>query len=239
MSLDYNTYVSQIANLMVISSADANFQTMLPGMIDYAEQRIYRELDLLYTQANTFANISSGERVVSLPAPSSGFGQYIVVDNINVITPVPYNPATATNNQLVPTSREFIDLVYPSNTLTGLPLYWCMRSNDQIILGPAPAEAYTIEVIGMARPAALSSGNSSTFLTQYVPDVFIAASMVFGSAYQRDFSLTGDNPQQGQSWESQYQVLIKSAMVEQVRAKYEAEGWGSNQPSPIATPPRV
>ena len=47
MALDYDSYVAQISNLLVIGSTDANFQTMLPGMISYAENRIYRELDLV------------------------------------------------------------------------------------------------------------------------------------------------------------------------------------------------
>ena len=49
MSLTYTSYVSQIANIMAVKSDTEQFQTMLPGMIDYAEQRVYRELDLLNT----------------------------------------------------------------------------------------------------------------------------------------------------------------------------------------------
>jgi hypothetical protein len=39
-TLYYDTYVQQTANLMVISTGSSNFTTMLPGMFDYAEQRI-------------------------------------------------------------------------------------------------------------------------------------------------------------------------------------------------------
>jgi hypothetical protein len=63
--------------------------------------------------------------------------------------------------------------------------------------------------------------------------------MVFASAYMRDFGAQGpDNPAMGQSWETQYGKLFASAQVEQARAKFEGEGWGSNSPSPIATPKR-
>jgi hypothetical protein len=75
--------------------------------------------------------------------------------------------------------------------------------------------------------------NSSTILTQYIPDVFMAASLVFGFGYMRDFGGQSDNPQGGQSWEAQYQLLIKSATVEQFRAKHEAQGWTSQSPSPL------
>lgn len=243
MSLNYNTYVSQISNLLVITSTDANFTTMLPGMIDYAEQRIYRELDLLYTQVtDSTLTASSGNRNFSLPVTSSGSytGTYIVVDNINIITPVTALASNGTRNQVVPVSREFLDITYPSGqTATNVPEFYAMASNTQVLFGPAPDQPYVVEVIGIQRPNALASSNSSTILTQYVPDLFIAASMVFGSGYTRDFSAQGDNPQQGTAWESQYKTLLQSAQVEQFRAKFQSEGWTSNSPSPLATPKRT
>lgn len=239
MALNYTTFVDQISNLLVIGSTEANFQTMLPGMIDYAEQRLYRELDLLYTQvtdATTAA--SSGNRNFSVPSASGN--PYIIVDNVNVITPVTATSSNGARNQLMPVSREFIDIAYPGgSTVTGVPEFWAMASNTEMIFGPAPDAAYTIEVIGVQRPTTLSTGNSSTILTQYVPDLFIAAAMVFGSGYQRDFSAQGDNPQMGAAWEAQYQKLFQSASVEQARAKFQSEGWTSDQPSAIATPKRV
>lgn len=239
MSLTYDSYVAQISNLLVIGSTDANFQTMLPGMIDYAEQRIYRELDLLYTQfTDATTSVSSGNRNFSLP---TSLGTFIVCDNINIITPSTATAATGTRVQLTPTSREFLDIVYPSGqSATGVPEFYAMASNTQVILGPSPDAPYVAEVIGVQRPTALSSNNSSTILTQYVPDLMVAASMVFGSGYMRDFGGQGaDNPGMGNSWETQYGKLFASAAVEQARAKFQGEGWTSDSPSPIASPKRV
>lgn len=239
MALNYNQYVAQISNLLVIGSTDANFQTMLPGMIDYAEQRIYRELDLLYTQVtDSTTTASSGNRNFSVPSATGN--PYIIIDNVNIITPAGTPATSGARNQLTPVSREFIDIAYPGgSTATGVPEFWAMASNTEMIFGPAPDAGYVVEVIGVQRPSPLSSANSSTILTQYVPDLFVAASMVFGSGYQRDFSAQGDNPQMGASWEAQYQKLFQSASVEQARAKYQSEGWTSDQPSPIATPKRT
>ena len=44
-----------------------------------------------------------------------------------------------------------------------------------------------------------------------------------------------DNPQQAQSWEAQYQGLIKSAEMEEVRKKFAGPGWTSL--SAVANPP--
>jgi hypothetical protein len=239
MSLNYTSYVSQVANMMPVSSADANFNTMLPGMIDYSEQRIYRELDLLYTQVtDSTTSVSSGNRFFSLPTST---GTYIVCDNINIITPAGTPAASGTRVQLTPTSREFLDIAYPSGqTATGVPEFYAMASNTQVIFGPAPDASYVAEVIGVQRPPSLSASNSSTILTQYVPDLFFAASMVFAAGYMRDFGAQGaDNPAMGTSWETQFGKLFASAQVEQARAKFQAEGWTSDSPSPIATPKRT
>lgn len=237
MALDYDSYVSQVSNLMVIPSSDPNFVTMLPGMITYAEQRIYRELDLLYTQTIDSGTLTASSRDFTLP---TNIGTYIIVDAINVMTPVTAGTSNGSRRPLKPVSRDFIDAVYPSAAVaTGVPEYFAMTSNTVVTLGPSPDAAYTAEVIGIQRPTPLSSANSSTILTQYIPDVFIAASMVFGFGYMRDFGGQSDNPQATQSWEQQYGKLMQSASVEQARAKFEGEGWTSQSPSPIATPKRV
>lgn len=234
MPLDYPTYVAQISNLTVIPSTDANFITFLPGCIDYAEQRIYRDLDLLYTQAtDATKQVSSGVQEFTV---STAVGTFITIDQFNIITPAGTRSSAGTRTQLIPVSPEFINAAYPTavSSYTGTPEFYAMRSNTVVLLGPAPDGAYYAETIGIQRPSALSSGNSSTILTQYVPDLFVAASMVFAAGYMRDFGAQSDNPQMSQSWEAQYSTLMKSAAVEQFRAKYESAGWTSQQPSPLA-----
>lgn len=237
MSLTYDTYVAQISNLMVIGSTDANFLTMLPGMIDYAEGRCYRELDLLATRITTTTTLSSGNRGVTLPTSA---GTYRVIENVNIITTVGQGSSNGTRAPVVPVSRDFIDNVYPSGqSNTGVPLFWAMNANTDLIFGPAPDVGYTTEIVGTIQPTALSSSNTTTFLTNMLPDVFVAASMVFGSGWMRDFGAQSDNPQQATAWEAQYTTLFQSANIETLRQKYQSGGWTHAQPSPIATPQRA
>ncbi len=151
--LTYPTYVAQLSNLMVIGSTDANFQTFLPGCIDYAEQRIYRELDLLFTQVtDATAQVSSGVQEFSV---STAVGTFITVDQFNIITPAGTVASAGTRIPLVPTSPEFINNAYPTanSSLTGTPEYYAMRSNSVILLGPVPDGPYFAETIGIQRPA--------------------------------------------------------------------------------------
>jgi hypothetical protein len=139
--------------------------------------------------------------------------------------------------QLQPIAKSFLDAVYGSILNPGLPQYFSMVTQDQIVVGPYPDSGYKMEVIGTFQPLALSDTNPNTILTLLVPDLFIAGSMVFFSGYMRDFGSQADNPQQAQSWENQYQVLFKSAMLLELRKKFAGPGWTSLSSVPV-TPTR-
>lgn len=235
MSLTYTTYVAQLANIMSVDPATPQFQTMLPGCIDYAEQRIYRELDLLNTVVrNDSATLTTLNRNFTLPTTTNG--NFITIQGINLVTPAGVATIdTGTRNPLQPTTRDFLDSVWNSATGAALPKLFAMIDQFNIIVGPWPNAAYQVEVIGTIRPNPLSSTNTSTFLTQYLPDLFIAGSMIFASGYQRDFGSQADNPAQAVSWETQYEKLFASANMEELRKKFAGPGWTSM--SSIANPP--
>lgn len=234
----YDTYRSALAELMVYAVDDPDFVAILPSVIDYAEQRIYRELDLLDTVVrDTSSSLTPNNRNFTLPQPNGAI--FVVVDRINAITPAGATPENGTRNPLVPVSADYLDVVYgtPSSN-TGLPTKFAMLDQDSIIVGPVPDEAYTMEVVGTQRPAPLAEDNQQTFLSQYLPDLFIAASMVFASGFMRNFGAQADDPKMAASWEAQYQTLFKSALVEETRKKFWSNAWTSKSPSPTATPPR-
>lgn len=235
MSLTYTTYVSQLSNLMVVPSTNAEFQIFLPGCIDYAEQRIYRELDILATSVIDSTTMSSGIRTLSLPTTQ---GEFLVVESVNVITPVTGTLANGTRNPCTPVNADVLDAIYPSqNAFTGVPELFARFDSSAIIVGPAPDRAYLVEIRGTQRPTALSSANTTTVLTTYFPDLFLAASMVFASGYMRNFGAQADNPQMSQSWETQYRTLFESAAVEEARKTFESAAWTYKQPTPMASPP--
>lgn len=237
-TLWYDLYVQQTSNLMVISTGSSNFTSMLPGMIDYAEQRIWREADFLRQQVTDNTQVvSSGVRTVTI---STALGVFITLDQINILSPSSLAIPQESRTPLTPVSRAYLDITFPSDTAsTGTPEFYAMISDTQIALGPAPDMPYDIEYIGVQRPNPLSSANSSTYLTQYAPDMFIAASMVFAFGYMRDFGGQADNPQSAQSWENQYQTLFKSARAEADRAKHQSQTWAPYSVPPTATPPRT
>lgn len=233
MALTYTTYVAALQTMIASNGIDVSFQTILPSCIDYAEQRIYRELDLLSTvTADTSVTLAIGNRLVAIP------NTFIVTNGFNVLTPAGADGNTGTRVPLTSVSRDVIDMLWPGNTVTGPPTMFAMLTQWSVLLGPSPDAAYVLETIGTIRPAPLSAANPATFLATYLPDLFLAASMIFMSGYQRNFSATGNDPQMPVNWESQYGKLLASAETEESRKKYASSGWQPLSPQPLAGAPR-
>lgn len=233
--LTYATYKTALATLSVVPETDANWLAILPDAISYAELRIYRDLDLLSTvNVNTSFLTTANASKVSITQ-----GTFVTLQNVNVITPAgTTTPDLGTRVPLLPVSKEYIQYAWPSATNSGVPSYFAMIDERTFSLGPWPNDAYTLEIIGTIRPETLSASNTTTFISQYLPDMFLMASMIFISGYQRNFGRQSDDPQMAQSYESQYQALLKGATVEEYRKKFSASGWTSISPSPVATPGR-
>jgi hypothetical protein len=231
--LTYSQYVTQIATMAVVPETDPNYIAILPQMITYAENRMCRDLDFLSTQVSRTYTLTSGSNSLSIPT-----SDFITTQTIT---------AGPSNTPVLPVSKTFIQNVYSTSTGASLPQYFAMYGGDlattgntsnNIIFGPWPDSNYTITITGTARPASLSATNTTTFISTYLPDVMIMASMIYISAYQRNFGRQSDDPAMAQSYEGQYNALLKSALVEEVRKKYEAAAWTSYSPSPAATPTR-
>ena len=223
-----------LANTLVVSSTNAALQVELPIIIDTAEQRCYRELQLL----DTIVRDSSG----ALTANSRNFTfpqQFVVSESINVFTPVITN---TTRTQMIPVSREFLDAVYgneASVNVPSIPHYYAMITDQSIIVGPPPDQAYSLEVVGTIRPTPLSAANPTTYLTQYLPDLFFAASMSFAAGFLQNYGAQSDNPQMAGSWENTFTALLGSANKEEEMKRYASQAWSPKPPAPLATPPRA
>lgn len=248
--LNYTQYLTQIAEMAVVAVNDPNFVEITPSMLDYAELRIYRDLDLMFTSTSIHGptiGLTAGNRNLSFPMElPDGSGTIVVTEQINLILPTgddnPDGP-NATRVPLLPTTKEFLDAVYGSSAAAnrGRPKYFVPFNENLFFVGPVPDQSYKVEVVATYRPNSLYAPlnpTNVTFISQYLPDLLIMASMVYISAYQRNFGRQSDDPQMAQSYESQYQTLLKSAAVEEARKKFEGPGWTSQSPSPISSPTR-
>jgi hypothetical protein len=261
MSYTYKSFQTALALEMIVPNAnvnDPNFIAILPTIIDYAEQRCYRELDLLNAEARQWfvmtpyhrtQSFSVGAVIYSTPAPAQ---QILIVDRVrieptnSVVPPNPTAQPTTGGEPAIPATVDYIDAVYsglfPNPGPFGRPTVFAPLSDQALIFGPAPDQAYAFRIHGKCRPvplysAAPADGTQTTFLTQVLPDLFLAAAMISASGYRHNFGAQADDPRMAISWESQFNELLGSAKTEENRKKFL--GWGmmsSYNPPPLPAP---
>lgn len=250
--LTWNSYVSALATLTVVqtqtvggivSGVDAGFNTVLPQALQYAELRIQRDTDTLPSLTSNSYSLTPGNSTLAL-----GINDFVTVQTVGV-------SMSGNVTQLIPTTKEFIGTVYPSSSFQQQPQYFAMIGGDQatggntfnnILVGPCPDINYPVTIFGTQRLPSLylNSGNSTlastatTFISTYLPDMLLQASMILVSQYQRLFGPTSNDPDLGNSYENQYQQLLKGALVEEARKRFAAGAWSSMGSTPIATATR-
>lgn len=242
--LTYNGYVTQIAALAayqtvttagVVQLSDGNgttLNTVTSQMLDYAELRIQRDLDLEQSvTTNTALTLTSGNNLLTMDVNA-----FITVQSMSYV-------AGTFTQRILPTSRSFINEVYPDSSVQGPPVYFAPYGGDAtttggtsqlFIFGPTPDSNYPLNINGTVRMISLNSfanvtfANSAyTFISAYLPDLLLMASMIYLSGFQRNFGRQADDPAMAQSYESQYQALLKGAMTEENRRKLWASAWTS------------
>lgn len=218
MPLTYASFVSSLANMMVVPQTDPGFQAMIPNCLDDAELFLQRKLDLVdSTVRDSSATFTLSTRTFNLP---SSIGTFIVVEEMNVITPAgTTNPELGTRNPLTPTSQDALNVLWPSVTGSTLPVYWTMLNQDAALVGPWPDQAYTVEVVGTQRFTPLYTSQTTSPLSVFFPDLLLAASLVFASGYQRNFGSMADDPKMAQSWRAWLEAKLADAITEENKKK--------------------
>jgi len=241
MSLTYDTFTTELALLSQFNATDPKFVSNLPSCIDYATDRITRELNLLNTvTTNSTLVCSTASRDVDLSALNPIFN---VLSDINVITPAgTTNPDLASRVPMTIQSMAFLNQTYGTapaqGGVAGVPQYFAMMTDQSIRVGPYPDAAYNLEIIGTVRPVPLSASNPTNWIGTYLPDLLLAAAMIQMSAFKMNFGAQADDPKMAMSWETQFVTLRDSAATEDAMRRYYATGWNSQLPNQF-DPPRT
>lgn len=254
--LSYNAYVQQLGVLAVATTqeasgvytfVDAPLQTVLPQALNYAELRIQRDLDFLQARTSNNYTLTAGNNLLSVPV-----NDFLILETLEILQE---SGSTVVNScPLTPVSREFIQNCYGGLSQAGTPRFFAMygdtfgdgaNTSINVLLGPAPNYAFPVRVTGVIRLPSLAqyatsgpADTSYTYISEFLPDMLLMASMIYISAFQRQFSSTSDDPQMGQTYEKQYQALRLGALSEENRKHFQASGWSSYSTPVSATPTR-
>lgn len=240
--MNYTQYVTALSTLTAIQSTNADFVAILPEAINYAEGRIYRELSMLVEDvADSSGSTVALTRGFNIP---TAIGAFQIVTGVNIITPAATAPDSGTRNPCTPVSRAVLDVSWPSTTGADMPTDFVYASQatliglsgqPSILFGPWPDAAYRVEVVGKVIPTALSSSNPTTFLSLYLPDLFLMASQLyFAGPYMKNMGMTSDDPKTTVTLQSQYDVLLKSAADWEARKRFAGGSWTSAPVEPTA-----
>ena len=326
--MDYAGWITAVTGLLEYEVVDATsadpttttaFNAIIPRAIDYTENRIQRDLDLVATTVTSTGRMAANTRLVGLPSVNlptidqipdlvgtpivpgailtTTLGSLVInvdwIDHgisagefVSILFPVQVGgltlggvfnavtiidadnftilgPTEATSAASVTTvgngiyvvaqqirliiggrrqpplevvTRDLLDYAWPEDQGIAagvLPLQWCPNDQTSVYVGPAPFTMLDFEALGTMRIPQLSSVNYKNFLTNFFPDLYVAASMVFFSGYQRDFGAQADDPKMALSWEAVYQGLLSSAKVEETRKSFANMAPSPSNPSTI------
>jgi hypothetical protein len=227
-----------MAQLLAINPSSTLTTTNIPllnAMIDYAELRIYRELDFLNTQKDSdTSDLTIGTRTITIP------GNIFIVNSAYIVTPASTASNAGTRIPLSRVSLEFLNFIWNTTATKGVPTYFALENDTTIVVAPTPDDTYRINCVGVYRPFPLYTSTGGTFITDNLSDLFVAASCVWGfGGINQNFGSAADDPQSAQSWENQYQQIKNGVQIEALRQKAWMNSWQPFSPSPTASQSRT
>lgn len=254
--LSFNAWVQTVGAMAVALTqnnsgvwgfVDAPLQTVLPQILSYAEARIQRDIDALQARSSNTYALTVTNNLLQIPV-----NDFLVIETLE--TTQVSNGIVVNSTPLIPVSKEFIQNCYSGVFSSGCPKYYAMygdtfgdgaNTNVNVLVGPAPNFAYPVRVTGVIRMPSLfqfaTSGpadTSYTYISQSLPDLLVMASMIFISAYQRNWTANSDDPAMPVNYEKQYRTLLAGAIAEENRKKGLGSGYSAYSTPVTATPTR-
>jgi len=216
--MNYAGFLADLANWTEISATNPDFVAAIPTIIESAEKRCYRDLDLVDASVTDTTGTLTTAAGRSFTLPTT-YGRFIALDQLGVIVAGAVKPMT-------PASAGFIDELFPSDTAlntTDIPAYFSRINDTSVLIAPVLGSSYgtvNVQARGNIRPTALSVSNTTTWLTLYAYDLFFSAAMATISGYMRNFGAQADDPKLAITWAQEYETRLVSVRAEENRKKF-------------------
>jgi hypothetical protein len=183
---DYATLQAKVS-AWIHRTGSADFTAIVPDLIQFGENRIYRDLRVRQMETALSGAIASG--VLAVP---SGYLElkFAYID----ATPV---------RKLERKDAEFIYAKYPTRSATGQPAF-IARDGANFIFGQYPDSAYTVKGAYYKQLAPLSDSNTTNWLITDAPELILFAALCEAEPWLQNDSRIA-------LWESKY-TQIKDQM---------------------------
>ena len=198
------TYAELVQKIRDYTEVDANVltETIVNGIIENAEFRIFRDVDSDNNRRYATANLVTSNRFIDTP------------DNLLVIRSAQIIDSDGSSQ---PDNREFLQFrdtsfmsEYNPTGSTGVPKYYSYWDNDTIVVAPTPDATYTIQLNYILKDPGLSSTNTETYISKVFPNGLLYACLVEAFSF-----LKGPNDLL-QLYEGKYKQVVEGFSIEQM-----------------------
>ena len=198
------TYVELVQKIRDYTEVDSNVltSTIVDGIINDAEFRIYRDVDSDNNRRYATANLIASQRFIDMPADLLIIRSAQIVDSDGT--------AAADNRDFLQyRDTSFMSEFNPTGA-TGVPKYYGMWDKDTIVIAPTPNATYEIQLNYILKDPGLSATNTTTYISKYFPNGLLYACLVEAFSF-----LKGPNDLL-QLYEGKYKQVVEGFSIEQM-----------------------
>lgn len=193
------TYDELVTNIRNYTEVDANVFTnsVINTFITMAENRILRDIDLDVFKKEVTGTMTSGNKFLTTPSD-------ILTHRYLILTP-------ANGDQIFLQFRDtsFMKEYWADGADTGTPKYYAVWDQNTFYVAPTPNANFSVELGYIYRPAQLSSGNPTTWVSNNAPEALLYACLI------QAYSYTKGPLEMLQYFENSYKQSIQGLGVEQ------------------------
>jgi len=163
------TYAELLQKIRDYTEVSSNVLTdnILNGIIENVEFRILRDVDSDNNRRYATANLITSQRFINRPA------DLLIVRSAQIVN---------SNGSSEPDNREFLQFrdtsfmsEFNPTGATGVPKYYSMWDEEEIVLAPPPDATYEIQLNYILKDPGLSATNTTTYLSQNFPNGLLYA----------------------------------------------------------------
>lgn len=193
------TYDELATNIRAYTEIDSNAMpdSVINTFIMLTENKILRDVDLDVFKKEVTGNLTPTNKFLSTPADILTHRYLMVTDS--------------DSNQVFLEFRDtsFMKEYWADGSETGLPKYYSVWDQNTFYVAPTPDSNYTAELGYIYRPAQLSSTNTTTWISENIPEALFYGCLV------QAYSFTKGPTEMMGYFDNAYKEAIQTIGVEQ------------------------
>ena len=170
----------------VVGSGGLTSTEQIDTFIQNAEERIYNSVQIPAIRKNVTGNTTAGNKYLQVPNDWLSTFSLAVVCNGPTVLPDGRIFEAGDYVYLLNKDVNFIREAYPSQSDSGLPIYYAVFDYNSFILGPMPDDQYTMELHYFYYPTSITTVNGGqTWLGDNFESVLLYGSLLEAASFMK------------------------------------------------------